>query len=158
MRGARLTVAAADPFGRAALDLIAEAAAEARLRYPEFFVAGAPAPTNAPIVPRASFVLAHLGDAVVGRGALRPLDATTAEIKRMFVRRAARRQGVARAIVDHLVSEAGRFGYQRVRLETGNRQPEAIALYAACGFARIAAFGPYVDDPTSVCFERGLKG
>jgi GNAT superfamily N-acetyltransferase len=127
-----------------------------RLRYPEFFIDGAPAPTNAPIVPRASFVLARLDNAVVGCGALRPLDATTAEIKRMFVRQGARRHGVARAIVAHLVHDAERFGYRSVRLETGNRQPEAIALYAACGFVRIAPFGRYVDDPTSVCFERVL--
>jgi GNAT superfamily N-acetyltransferase len=154
MTGARLTIVPADPLGRAALDLLAEAAAEARLRYPEFFADGAPAPTNAPSVPRSSFVLAHLDDAVVGCGALRPLDATTAEIKRMFVRQAARRHGVARAIVAQLVQDAAEFGYSSVRLETGNRQPEAIALYAACGFVRIAPFGRYVDDPTSVCFER----
>jgi putative acetyltransferase len=43
-----------------------------------------------------------------------------------------------------------------VRLETGNRQPEAIALYEGCGFARIAPFGVYVGDPTSVCFELRL--
>lgn len=153
-----LTVVPADPLGQEALGLLAEAAAEARLRYPEFFVDGEPPPTNAPIGPRSCFVLAHLDGAVVGCGALRPRDATTAEIKRMFVRRAARRQGEARAIVAHLVHVAGRFGYRRVRLETGDRQPEAIALDAACGFARIAAFGPYVDAPTCVCFERVLEG
>jgi hypothetical protein len=63
---------------------------------------------------------------------------------------------VARAIVAQLVQDAAEFGYSSVRRETGNRQPEAIALYAACGFVRIAPFGRYVDDPTSVCFERVL--
>ena len=41
-------------------------------------------------------------------------------------------------------------------LETGNRQPEAIALNEAAGFQRIPAFGAYVDDPFSVCFEKSL--
>lgn len=153
----RVCVRPGDPLGAQALALLAEAVEEARLRYPEFFVEGAPAPTNAPLVPGASFVLASLGEAVVGCGALRPIDAGTAEIKRMFVQRSARRQGVARAIVMQLLADARQFGYRRVRLETGNRQPEAIALYAACGFERIAPFGPYVGDPTSVCFERVLS-
>ncbi len=151
-----LTVLHADPLGADALALLAEAVEEARERYPEFFAPGAPAPTNAPLVTRASFVLARLQETVVGCGALRPIDADTAEIKRMFVRRSARRQGVARAIVAQLLDHARDFGYRTVRLETGNRQPEAIALYASCGFQRIAPFGPYVDDPTSVCFEHVL--
>ncbi len=145
-----------DPLGGEALALLAEAVEEARGRYPEFFVPGAPAPTNAPLVPGASFVLAAHGEAIVGCGALRPIDAATAEIKRMFVRRLARRQGVARAIVMQLLGDARALGYRSVRLETGNRQPEAIALYASCGFKRIEPFGPYVDDPTSVCFELAL--
>lgn len=156
----RILITPADPLCSDALSLLAEAVEEANLRYPEFVVPGAPAPTNAPPVPRSSFVLASLDDAVVGCGALRPLDASgaaqIAEIKRMFVLRAARRQGVARAIVARLLADALAFGFGTVRLETGNRQPEALALYAALGFKRIAPYGRYVDDPTSVCFEREL--
>lgn len=156
----RILITPADPLCSHALCLLAEAVEEANLRYPEFVVPGAAPPTNAPPVPRSSFVLASLDDVVVGCGALRPLDASSgrqiAEIKRMFVLRAVRRQGVARAIVVHLLADALGFGFDTVRLETGNRQPEAQALYAALGFRRIAPFGRYVDDPTSVCFEREL--
>ena len=148
-----VVISPADPLGDQALALLAEAVHEANQRYPELVVPGAPPPTNAPLVPRASFVLAAFDGAVVGCGALRPLDERTAEIKRMFVRRAARRQGVARAILAHLLVDARASGFHTVRLETGNRQPEAIALYEAAGFARISPYGPYVGDPTSVCFE-----
>ena len=41
-------------------------------------------------------------------------------------------------------------------LETGARQPEALALYESNGFARIAPFGEYIDDPVSVCMEKHL--
>ncbi|MFO0272726.1 MAG: GNAT family N-acetyltransferase [Betaproteobacteria bacterium] len=151
-----LRIEAADPLGADALALLAEAAAEARQRYPEFFGPAAPPPTNAPLQPRAAFFLAR-GDAVaVGCGALRPLDATTAELTRMFVQRSARRRGLARALVTALLAQARDLDYAAVRLETGNRQPEAMALYASCGFARIAPFGAHVGDPTSVCFELRL--
>ena len=42
------------------------------------------------------------------------------------------------------------------RPETGNRQTEAIALYVSKGFAPIPRYGPFVDDPRSVCFEKRL--
>jgi putative acetyltransferase len=152
----KLRIEPADPQGAEALALLAAAVIEARQRYPEFFDPAAPAPTNAPLVPRASFLLAWVEGRAVGCGALRPLDATTAELRRMFVRRACRRQGAARALVEALLVQARELGYRAVRLETGNRQPEAIALYEACGFRRIAPFGPYVGDPTSLCFERAV--
>ena len=105
-----VVISPADPLGDQALALLAEAVHEANQRYPELVVPGAPPPTNAPLVPRASFVLAAFDGAVVGCGALRPLDERTAEIKRMFVRRAARRQGVARAILAHLLVDARASG------------------------------------------------
>jgi GNAT superfamily N-acetyltransferase len=151
-----LRIEAADPLGAEALALLAEAAAEARQRYPEFFDPAAPPPTNAPLQRRAAFLLAWVDAVAVGCGALRPLEANTAELKRMFVRRGARRRGVARALVTALLARARDLDYAAVRLETGNRQPEAIALYEGCGFARIAPFGVYVGDPTSVCFELRL--
>ncbi len=43
-----------------------------------------------------------------------------------------------------------------IRLETGDRQPEAIKLYASSGFEPIPRFGPFVDDPRSLCFEKRL--
>lgn len=152
-----LTIAPADPRGAAALALLAEAASEVRALYPEFEAPNAPPPQNAPTPPRGIYLLAWQDGAAVASGALRPLDDVTAEVRRLYVAPAARRQGVARAMLLRLEEEAQRLGYRVLRLETGNRQAAALALYDACGWARITPFGRYVDDPTSVCFEKPLR-
>jgi hypothetical protein len=56
-----------------------------------------------------------------------------------------------------LEAEAARRGYRRGVLETGERMPEAIALYASERWTRIEPFGPYAGDPRAVCFEKSLK-
>ena len=76
----------------------------------------------------------------------------------MFVRREHRRRGVARAVLQHLEREAVRLGYHTLRLETGERQAAALALYATHGFDAIPAWGEHAADPTSRCFERLLPG
>jgi GNAT superfamily N-acetyltransferase len=102
------------------------------------------------------FLLARRGAEAVGCGAFRPIDARTVEIKRMFVDPGCRGRGVARAVLDGLEAEARRRGYVRTILETGVRQPEAIALYRRAGYAEIEAFEPYVDSPLSVCLGKDL--
>jgi putative acetyltransferase len=72
----------------------------------------------------------------------------------MFVTKSARRLGLAKTILGALEAEASRMGYGTMRLETGYRQLPAAALYIAYGFRRIQPFGEYVNDPTSVCFEK----
>jgi GNAT superfamily N-acetyltransferase len=83
-------------------------------------------------------------------------DADTAEIRRMYVLPAHRGSGFSRLVLAALEDEARRLGYTRVRLETGVRQHEALALYRSSGFAEIPRYGPYVDDELSVCFEKPL--
>jgi GNAT superfamily N-acetyltransferase len=151
-----LAIASADPRGAEALALLAEAVTEARTRYPEEFDPAAPAPTNAPVPSRGVFLLVHRDSVPIACGALRPLDAQRAEVRRMFVTGSARRGGIARRLLAELEAHARRLGFQALRLETGNRQPEAIALYEAAGFRRIPAFGAYIGDPYSVCFEKSL--
>ena len=151
-----LAVAPADPHGAEALTLLAEAVAEARRRYPEEFDPAAPPPGNAPVASRGAFVIARRKGVAVACGALRPLDSQCAEVRRMFVTASARRAGVARRVLNDLEARARQLGYRALRLETGNRQPEAIALYTASGFRRIAAVGSHVGDPYSVCFEKAL--
>jgi putative acetyltransferase len=116
-------------------------------------VVGPPWPKNAPLGPRDVYVGAFIDEAAVGCGAVRELDRSTCEVHRMYVLLSQRRQGVARAILSHLHAEARRLGYERLRLETGNRQTPAMRLYEAYGFVRIQPFGKYVQDPTSVCYE-----
>ena len=149
-------VVSADPQGAEALVLLREAAGEARQLYPELFSPDSPWPTNPPIGNRGAFVLAYLGDALAGCGALRMIETTTAEVRRMFVRESARRGGVARAVLEDLEVKAVKLGYSVLRLETGVRQQPAMTLYERSGFARISPFGEYVGDPTSVCFENRI--
>lgn len=92
----------------------------------------------------------------IGCGALRPLEAGTAELKRMYVVPAARGRGVSRLLLAALEAEAVARGWTTVLLETGPRQPEAVGLYTAAGYRPVPAFGHHVDDPFSLCFAREL--
>jgi putative acetyltransferase len=76
----------------------------------------------------------------------------------MYVLRQARRTGIARGILVRLEEEASRLGYETLLLETGNRQHPAMSLYESYGFTRILPFGPYVSDPTSVCYSKSVLG
>jgi putative acetyltransferase len=103
------------------------------------------------------FLLARDPDGVaIGCGALRELDASTGEIKRMYVVPQRRRSGVAAAVLAALEAEAVRRGWMRLRLETGTEQPDAMAFYERHGYQRIANFGHYAGSAVSVCYERAL--
>lgn len=78
------------------------------------------------------------------------------EIKRMYVRPAVRGRGIARALVAAVEHRARRIGYERLVLETGTVQPEAIGLYTALGYRPVPAFGYYADAPLSRFFGRTL--
>lgn len=151
-----LAILESDPQGPAALALLHEAALEAQKLYPEFHDPAAPGPTNRPTPPRGAYFVAFAATQPVGMGAHQPLDHETSEVRRMFVAREARNQGVARAILMNIEDHARLQGFRRLVLETGNRQLAAIRLYESSGFTRIPPFGSYVNDPTSVCFARTL--
>ena len=138
----------------ARLGLLAELDAELNERYPG-------EPTNG--VETQGFedaggccVLARRGSAVVGCGAFRPADARTVEFKRIYVREAHRGHGIAGRLLSALEREARRRGFTHAILETGTRQPEAIALYRRHGYQPIPNFGEYVDLAFSVCFGKTL--
>jgi GNAT superfamily N-acetyltransferase len=161
MSAAGFAIRHADPQGADALALLREAAIEARALYPELVQPGAPWPTNPPLPERGAYLVMYASDQegtehAVGMGALRPLDAHVAELRRLFVLRSQRRAGVARRLLQALEAEALRLGYRRIRLETGHRQQPAMRLYEGCGFHRIPPFGDYAADPTSVCYEKVL--
>jgi putative acetyltransferase len=102
------------------------------------------------------FLVGETGGANVACGALRGLEAGVVEVKRMYVRDEARRRGHARALLEALERRARDRGAVIVRLETGDRQPEAIRLYEAAGYTRISCYGEYVGSPHSQCFEKRL--
>lgn len=107
--------------------------------------------------PDGAFLVARLeGGEVVGCGAIKRYDATTAEVKRMFTAPAGRRRGVARVVLARLEDEARALGYETIRLETGTEQPEAMKLYESLGYELIPNYGRYATDPRSRCYEKSL--
>ena len=152
-----LAIEPVDPQHLQALTLLGEAAIEARALYPDLFRPDSPAPTNGPLGQREVYLLAWRDGVAVGCGALRRIDATTGEIRRMFVTRGARRDGVARALLARLEADALALGYRRLVLETGIRQKPAMALYRASGWRKIKPYGNFVGDASSVCFGKTMR-
>ena len=105
---------------------------------------------------RGTFLVARDGGRAVGCGAVRMLDPTTAEAKRMYVEPDQRGKGIGRAVLDGLEAAARQLGAQRLVLETGIHQDAAIALYRRAGFRQIDCWGEYASSPTSICFEKTL--
>lgn len=134
--------------------LTAAQQAELRARYEGGQEPGTP-PSAADVA--VVLVARDAGGEAVGCGALRPLGDGVAEIKRMYVVPAARGRGLSKLVLAGLEAAARDRGWTTLRLETGPRQPEAIALYEGAGYRPIAAFGPYADDADdSLFYERVL--
>ncbi len=108
--------------------------------------------------PEGAFLVAWLDGRPAGCGGWRTYhgDPAVAEIKRMFTVSGARGRGVATALLRALEDSARRAGRKRIILETGDRQPEAIALYRKAGYVRIPDFGFYKDAPGVHSFGRDL--
>jgi putative acetyltransferase len=105
---------------------------------------------------RGTFLVARNGDRAVGCGAVRLLDPTTADVKRMYVELDSRGRGVGRAVLASLEAAARHLGAQRVVLETGVHQVAAISLYRRAGFEQVDCWGEYASSPTSICFAKKL--
>lgn len=142
-----------DTLGVDALKMIGESEVELASIYPpEVRYAFSPQQlTDAKV----RFLVAYDGDALVGCGGVAPLDGY-GELKRIFVTKSARGRGIAGQIVTALEAEAAAMGYSLVRLETGEASPEAIRAYEKSGYARIAPFGAYLDNGSSVFMEKSI--
>ncbi|MFI6637004.1 GNAT family N-acetyltransferase [Nonomuraea fuscirosea] len=105
----------------------------------------------------ARFLVAVVDDLAAGCGAVQPAEGTTGEIKRMYVAPGHRGRGIARSLLKALEGLAAEMGYDRLRLATGFRQPEAIALYESAGYAAIAPYGKYVGEPQVFCYAKDLR-
>jgi putative acetyltransferase len=106
------------------------------------------------------FFIAREGTTAVGCGGV-ALFQDFAELKRMFVRDAARGSGVATALLECIEKEARDAGLKILRLETGDRQARAIRFYERSGFRRCHSFEPYSSMPSeriakSLFFEKYL--
>ena len=105
--------------------------------------------------PAGRLLLALSGDHAAGCVGLRRLDASTAEIKRLYLRAAYRGTGLGRRLAEAVIDAARATGYTRVMLDTLPKMQEALALYRSIGFVETA---PYLADPTpgARCFELRL--
>jgi GNAT superfamily N-acetyltransferase len=92
----------------------------------------------------------------IGCGGVCRFEGTRAELKRMYVVPEARGRGLGGLLLVELEAEARRLGYARIVLETGDRQPEALGLYASAGYERIPCYGIYATRALSMCFEKTL--
>ncbi|MEV6284683.1 GNAT family N-acetyltransferase [Kribbella sp. NPDC051770] len=116
-----------------------------------------PATSSHPVDPATSFLVAdHRGDAV-GCIGLMPVVEGVGEIKRMYVRPDQRGQGIARRLIGSAEALARHRGATSLRLATGSRQPEAIALYESLDYRPTPPYGKYVDQPTALCYTKSLN-
>jgi GNAT superfamily N-acetyltransferase len=106
--------------------------------------------------PNGDFLVAVSAGVLVGSGAWRSHGPEDAELKRMYTAPHARGRGVARRLLAAVEQSARSQGRRRMILETGDRQPEAVGLYVACGYEPIANFGYYRDEPGVLSFGRAL--
>ena len=101
-------------------------------------------------------VVAYKNGLPVGCGAIKALAIDRLEVKRMYVVPAQRGQGIASVILTKLEDWALELNYDRCILETGIKQPEAIALYKKCGYEIIPNYGQYLNVENSICFAKKL--
>jgi putative acetyltransferase len=105
--------------------------------------------------PDIHFFVARQAEAALACGALWCRAADYGEVKRVYVRPQARGRGLAVSLLRQLEATARHNGLPMLRLETGTRQPEALALFTAYGFRRRGPFADYPpDDPLSVFMEK----
>ena len=102
-------------------------------------------------------VVAFEGGAAVGCGAFKEFDQASVEIKRMYTLPSHRGRGVASLVLRELEAWAAESGFRRCVLETGKKQPEAIALYTRRAYRAIPNYGQYAGVENSVCFEKVLE-
>lgn len=106
--------------------------------------------------PDGVFLVGWVGDLAIACGGVRRHEATTGEVKRMYVAPEHRGRGHARVLLRALEGRARDLGYVRLVLETGTPQPEAMALYEREGYARVAPYGYHREAPQVRCYAKDL--
>lgn len=102
-------------------------------------------------------IIAYEKEQPIGCGAIKFFDKNTMEVKRMYVTPEGRRKGVASKILSALEDWTKELEFQKCTLETGYKQPEAIAMYTKHGYKKIPNYGQYIGIKNSVCFEKIVK-
>ena len=151
-----LTLTPTDPEAPEALACLAAYAALLQTRIPGVSAAHVPHPDPQAAdfrPPNGLFLIARLGPTAVGCVSLRRFDPGSGEVKRLWVDAAARGQGIARALMAALESEARRLGMSHLVLDTNAALPEAVALYRATGWQQIP---PYTGPPADCWFGKDI--
>ena len=100
--------------------------------------------------PLGLFLVAEVGGVPAGCGGWRVQGEGVAELKRMYVAPAYRRRGLAALLLAELERTAAAAGNRELVLNSGDRQPEALALYARTGYTSVPGYGVYADSPDAV--------
>ena len=106
--------------------------------------------------PLGLFLVAEVDGVPAGCGGWRAHGDGVAELKRMYVEPAFRRRGLAALLLAELERTAAAAGHRHLLLNSGDRQPEALALYARAGYTPVAGYGSYADAPGAVFLGKEL--
>ena len=157
----KLRFVAVDQEDPLAEPLLAELAVEYASRYGATeeavskWLRGYPTDEFAP--PGGGLLIGLLGGQPVTGGAFCRFDTETAELKRIWTDSRHRRRGHAKALLIELEAEIVARGYRRVYLTTGDRQPEAEALYLSSGYTRLAEPLQAEGDVFPIAFVKALS-
>jgi GNAT superfamily N-acetyltransferase len=135
--------------------LVAEVQAEYVTRYGSVDAAAVEPDEFAP--PRGLFLVGLLDGVPSVTGGWREIEPGVVEIKRMYVRPAARRRNLARRMLAELEATAAAAGVSRIVLNTGREQPEAVALYESSGYEVVPGFGHYACTPGALFYGKLLR-
>ena len=106
--------------------------------------------------PRGRFLIAEVDGVPAGCGGWRVHGDGVVELKRMYVEPAFRRRGIAALLLAELERSAAAAGHRHLLLNSGDRQPEALALYARTGYAAVPGYGMYADAEDAVFLGKDL--
>ena len=101
-------------------------------------------------------VIIYKNKVPVACGALKEYDSNTIELKRIYVIKEHRKQGLAKSVVQELEGLARNEGYKYAVLETGMKQQEAIYLYKKCGYNIMQNYGQYIGNVNSICMKKSI--
>ncbi len=138
--------------GPVAQALVREMVAELEVRYEDQGAGGVPLAPQTFTAPAGTFLVLVVDGVASGCGGIRAYAPSAGEVKRMYLVPQVRGRGLGRVLL-HGLEDAGRsLGLDRLVLETGDAQPEAVALYRSCGWEQIPSYGEWADSPRSLCF------
>jgi len=102
-------------------------------------------------------IVLYENEQAIACGAIKEFESDSMEVKRMYTLPEQRGKGIATKILSELEAWATELSYSKCVLETGKRQPEAIALYKKNGYTDTPNYGQYIGIDNSVCFEKKLS-